>query len=40
MIWRGKDANFERMILARALYFHAQHRNLVHGMKTIIIKQK
>jgi formyltetrahydrofolate hydrolase len=38
MIWCGKDANLERMILARALYFHAQHRILVHGMKTIIIE--
>ena len=36
LIRKGRD--LERMILARALYFHAQHRILVHGMKTIIFE--
>jgi formyltetrahydrofolate deformylase len=34
LVRKGKD--LERMILARALYFHAQHRILVHGKKTIV----
>ena len=34
LVRKGRD--LERMILARALYFHAQHRILVHGMKTIV----
>jgi len=33
---KGRD--LERMILARALYLHAQHRILVHGKKTIIFE--
>jgi len=36
LVRKGRD--LERMILARALYFHAQHRILVHGMKTIIFE--
>jgi formyltetrahydrofolate deformylase len=31
---KGRD--LERLILARALYYHAQHRILVHGKKTIV----
>jgi formyltetrahydrofolate deformylase len=34
LIRKGRD--LERMILSRALYFHAEHRILVHGKKTII----
>ena len=34
LVRKGRD--LERMILARALYYHAQHRILVHGKKTII----
>jgi len=34
LVRKGRD--LERMILARALYFHSQHRILVHGKKTII----
>ncbi len=34
LVRKGRD--LERMILARALYFHWQHRILVHGKKTII----
>jgi formyltetrahydrofolate deformylase len=34
LVRKGRD--LERMILARALYFHAQHRILVHGKKTIV----
>jgi formyltetrahydrofolate deformylase len=34
LIRKGRD--LERLILARALYYHSQHRILVHGKKTII----
>ncbi len=34
LIRKGRD--LERMILARALFYHAQHRILVHGTKTIV----
>lgn len=34
LIRKGRD--LERLILARALYYHAQHRVLVHGKKTIV----
>jgi formyltetrahydrofolate deformylase len=34
LIRKGRE--LERMILSRALYFHAEHRILVHGKKTII----
>lgn len=34
LVRKGRD--LERMILARALYFHSQHRILVHGKKTIV----
>jgi formyltetrahydrofolate deformylase len=34
LVRKGRD--LERMILARALYYHWQHRILVHGKKTII----
>jgi formyltetrahydrofolate deformylase len=34
LVRKGRD--LERLILARALYFHAQHRILIHGRKTII----
>jgi formyltetrahydrofolate deformylase len=34
LIRKGRD--LERLILARALYYHVQHRILVHGRKTII----
>lgn len=34
LVRKGRD--LERMILARALYYHTQHRILVHGKKTII----
>ena len=36
LIRKGRD--LERLIIARALYFHAQHRILVHGKKTIIFE--
>ena len=36
LVRKGRD--LERMILARALYYHAQHRILVHGKKTIIFE--
>jgi formyltetrahydrofolate deformylase len=36
LVRKGRD--LERMILARALYYHAQHRILVHGKKTIIFQ--
>jgi formyltetrahydrofolate deformylase len=34
LVRKGRD--LERMILARALFLHAQHRVLVHGKKTIV----
>jgi len=34
LVRKGRD--LERLILARALYYHAQHRILVHGKKTIV----
>jgi len=34
LVRKGRD--LERIILARALFYHAQHRILVHGKKTII----
>lgn len=34
LIRKGRD--LERLILARALYYHARHRVLVHGRKTIV----
>jgi formyltetrahydrofolate deformylase len=34
LVRKGRD--LERMILARALFYHAQHRILVHGRKTIV----
>jgi len=34
LVRKGRD--LERMILARALFYHAQHRILVHGQKTIV----
>jgi len=34
LIRKGRD--LERLILARALYYHAEHRILVHGKKTIV----
>ncbi len=34
LVRKGRD--LERLILARALYLHAQHRVLVHGKKTIV----
>ena len=34
LIRKGRD--LERLILARALYYHSQHRVLIHGRKTII----
>jgi len=34
LVRKGRD--LERLILARALYDHAQHRVLVHGTKTIV----
>jgi formyltetrahydrofolate deformylase len=34
LIRKGRD--LERLILARALFYHAQHRILVHGKKTIV----
>ena len=36
LVRKGRD--LERMILARALYYHAQHRILVHGKKTIVFQ--
>jgi formyltetrahydrofolate deformylase len=36
LVRKGRD--LERLILARALYYHAQHRILVHGKKTIIFE--
>ena len=36
LVRKGRD--LERMILARALYYHSQHRILVHGKKTIIFE--
>jgi len=36
LVRKGRD--LERMILARALYNHAQHRVLVYGKKTIIFE--
>jgi formyltetrahydrofolate deformylase len=36
LVRKGRD--LERLILARALYFHAQHRILVHGKKTVIFE--
>ena len=36
LIRKGRD--LERLILARALYFHSKHRILVHGNKTIIFE--
>jgi formyltetrahydrofolate deformylase len=36
LVRKGRD--LERLIIARALYFHAQHRILVHGKKTIIFE--
>lgn len=36
LVRKGRD--LERMILARALYNHAQHRILVYGKKTIIFE--
>ena len=36
LIRKGRD--LERLILAKALYFHSEHRILVHGKKTIIFK--
>jgi formyltetrahydrofolate deformylase len=34
LVRKGRD--LERMILARALFYHAQHRILVHGKKTVV----
>jgi formyltetrahydrofolate deformylase len=34
LVRKGRD--LERLILARALFYHAQHRILVHGKKTIV----
>jgi formyltetrahydrofolate deformylase len=34
LVRKGRD--LERLILARALFYHAQHRVLVHGTKTIV----
>ena len=34
LIRKGRD--LERLIISRALFFHSQHRILVHGKKTII----
>jgi len=34
LVRKGRD--LERLILARALYYHAQYRVLVHGKKTIV----
>lgn len=34
----GNILDLEQLILARALYYHAQHRILVHGKKTIIFE--
>jgi formyltetrahydrofolate deformylase len=36
LVRKGRD--LERMILARALYYHSQYRILVHGKKTIIFE--
>jgi formyltetrahydrofolate deformylase len=36
LVRKGRD--LERMILARALYHHAQHRILVHGNRTIVFE--
>ena len=36
LIRKGRD--LERLIIARALYFHSQHRILVHGKKTIVFE--
>ncbi len=36
IIRKGRD--LERLILARAIYLHAQHRILVHGRKTIVFQ--
>jgi formyltetrahydrofolate deformylase len=36
LIRKGRD--LERMVLARALYHHTEHRILVHGNKTIIFE--
>ena len=36
LIRKGRD--LERLILARALYFHSEYRILVHGKKTIIFE--
>jgi len=36
LIRKGRD--LERLVLARALYHHAEHRILVHGNKTIIFE--
>jgi len=36
LVRKGRD--LERLILARALYFHAQHRILVHGKRTIVFE--
>jgi len=34
LVRKGRD--LERLIIARALYYHAQYRILVHGKKTIV----
>lgn len=34
----GNILDLERLILTRALYYHAQHRILVHGKKAIIFE--
>jgi formyltetrahydrofolate deformylase len=36
LVRKGRD--LERLILARALYFHVQHRILVHGKKTVVFE--
>jgi len=36
LVRKGRD--LERLILARAMYFHAQHRILVHGKRTIVFE--
>ena len=36
LIRKGRD--LERRVLAQAIYYHSEHRILVHGMKTIIFE--
>jgi hypothetical protein len=33
-----KERDLERLVLARALLYHSEHRILVHGRKTIVFE--